>query len=501
MDHIKISSFNCNGFKGSSDYVKQLIGSHDILFICEHWLQEYEISGIRDLFNDSGSWCYLKSSMDPLAEHRGRPYGGVGFLGNNRNGLIYDKIECDSDRICGIKVFRENKLVLTVFGLYLPYNDNSVNSMDIYLESLDKVQCLIDDCDSEAPVILIGDMNTSLPRTQFLTNNWFKKRPFCKRSAIFYNFVSSNVMCVANFLSEQSANYTFKKGKSVSYIDHMLVPAHIVPKIKDCKLLHNIPDNVSDHVALSMTLELETEILDGGTVNNSKLQSVPAFPKPQWQNKDYVNRYKFHLNAALVNVKCSPDDLLKINNDSAVLFVNNLHDSLCDAMHEAARQCSTEFPYKRVKVCKTWWTRDCTRARDRNRLFFHIWKSVGRPKQGVTYDCYRESRRAYRRTCKQAVENGYSKKFNLINKLYKENKTARMWNLVRKSKGNRTSENAINMNTLKEHFRVKFDAVPLNKTQCEALDTVNIKYDDMRNACDDLSVFSVYKVRKYIKQL
>ena len=69
------------------------------------------------------------------------------------------------------------------------------------------------------------------------------------------------------------------------------------------------------------------------------------------------------------------------------------------------------------------------------------------------------------------------KKFNLINKLYKENKTARMWNLACKSKGNKTSENAINMNTLKEHFRVKFDAVSLNKTQSEALDTVNIKYD------------------------
>ena len=76
-----------------------------------------------------------------------------------------------------------------------------------------------------------------------------------------------------------------------------------------------------------------------------------------------------------------------------------------------------------------------------------------------------------------------------------------MWNLVRKSKGNKTNENAININTLKEHFRVKFDAVPLNKTQSEALDTVNIKYDHIRNTCDDLSVFSVYKVRKYIKQL
>ena len=151
-----------------------------------------------------------------------------------------------------------------------------------------------------------------------------------------------------------------------------------------------------------------------------------------------MNRYKFHLNAALVNVpQCSPDDILKINNNPAVLFVNNLHDSLCDAMHEATRQCSTKFSCKRMTVCKTWWTRDCTRARDRNRLFFHIWKSVGRPKQGVTYDCYRESRRAYRRSCKQAVENGYSKKINLINKLYKENKTARMWNLVRKSKGNK----------------------------------------------------------------
>ena len=73
-------------------------------------------------------------------------------------------------------MFRENKLVLTVLGLYLPYNDNSVNSMDIYLESLDKVQCLIDDCDSEAPVILIGDMNTSLPRTQFLTREGFLRK-------------------------------------------------------------------------------------------------------------------------------------------------------------------------------------------------------------------------------------------------------------------------------------------------------------------------------------
>ena len=74
----------------------------------------------------------------------------------------------------------------------------------------------------------------------------------------------------------------------------------------------------------------------------------------------------------------------------------------------------------------------------------------------------------------------------MINKLYKENKTTHMWNLVRKSKGNKTKENGFNMNTLKEHFRVKFDAVPLNKTQ---------------NTCDDLSVFSVYKLRKCIKQL
>ena len=63
------------------------------------------------------------------------------------------------------------------------------------------------------------------------------------------------------------------------------------------------------------------------------------------------------------------------------------------------------------------------------------------------------------------------------------------------------NENAIYINTLKEHSRVKFDAVPLNKTQSEALDTVNIKYDHMRNTCDGLSVFSVYKSRKYIKQL
>ena len=105
-------------------------------------------------------------------------------------------------------------------------------------------------------------------------------------------------------------------------------------------------------------------------------------------------------------------NLDNINIDNARFYVNDLHDSIKNAIHEATSNCSEEFSKKKLKHGKQWWIGDCTNAHERNRLFFLIWKSVGRPKDGVTYDCYQASRKAYRTVCKQAVKQGHGKKFN-----------------------------------------------------------------------------------------
>ena len=73
------------------------------------------------------------------------------------------------------------------------------------------------------PVIILGDLNTSLPQMGFLTQRWFTKRPFNRNSVLLYNFIEENNFCVANFICEQNTNYTFSKGSLTSYIDHILI--------------------------------------------------------------------------------------------------------------------------------------------------------------------------------------------------------------------------------------------------------------------------------------
>ena len=154
---FKLSTWNCNGFKSCADYATQLSASHHVTFICEHWLLPHELPTIRKTFSDQGKAAFLRSRVDPLMENRGRPHGGIGFICDNSVGLAYKYEECDSDRICSLKVYKNQNIILTIYGVYLPYNDHSSGSMESYLECLDKLKCLVNDSDPNAPAVVVGD--------------------------------------------------------------------------------------------------------------------------------------------------------------------------------------------------------------------------------------------------------------------------------------------------------------------------------------------------------
>ena len=411
----------------------------------------------------------MKSSMDPLSEQKGRPYGGVGFLHNSKNEFVHNHIECKSDRICGINVYKDNGVILHIVGLYLPCYDGTKSSLDSYIETLDQVQCIIHNCSDDVPIILVGDMNTSLPREKKLPYKWFCQKPYSKRSAVLYDFLQDNNMCVANFMDKQVVHYTYQKRNTRSYIDHIQVPAHIAPLIKHCRILHRDADNVSDHLALSCNIGLETLIPQKeDDTNDNILKSVPKFPKPQWSVSGYIQRYEHHLRSSLESMDSLPYDSVPIDKADALNYVNKLYETLNNAIHKATTNCNEEFIKTKRSSGKAWWTKDCSRARDTNRLFFHIWKSVCCPKEGATYECYRDSKRSYRKVCRQAVQNGYRQKFNLIDKLHKEKRPSSMWNIIRQSKGNQMNQNSIDMNDLVSYYKTKFEAAPPNDFQNEA---------------------------------
>ena len=150
----------------------------------------------------------------------------------------------------------KEKIVLTIFGVYLPHNDYTSVSVECYLETLDQLQSLIDSSGNSAPSNIVGDMNTCLPKGASLRHEWYRQRPFSKRSALLYNFLVDNELCVGNYAFKQNVNYTFKRNNVCSYIDYMFLPHYLLNKLVKCSVLHDCEDNVSDHLAISAQLQI-----------------------------------------------------------------------------------------------------------------------------------------------------------------------------------------------------------------------------------------------------
>ena len=49
--NLKVTTWNCNGLKSYISYADQLVSSHHVTFICEHWLRPDELSSVKDHFS------------------------------------------------------------------------------------------------------------------------------------------------------------------------------------------------------------------------------------------------------------------------------------------------------------------------------------------------------------------------------------------------------------------------------------------------------------------
>ena len=81
------------------------------MFLSEHWLTSHEVS-VFSKDKDNYMWKNMKSSIDPESVIIGRPHGGIGCIGNRVNGIVYKSVWVDIDRICGVQVISNGKLIL-----------------------------------------------------------------------------------------------------------------------------------------------------------------------------------------------------------------------------------------------------------------------------------------------------------------------------------------------------------------------------------------------------
>ena len=334
-DALNCVTFNCNGYKGSSLYVKKLVQANDIVFLCEHWLQPKDIVTLEGSLDSELYWTHMKSSINPEENLKGRPFGGIGYICKKNVCYHYKSVKCENDHICVLQIAEGDSVKMTIIGVYMPYWNSSDEQLELYTETLDNLQSLVDQHGDTAPVLLMGDFNTVLPQCNTLTSQWFKKREFNRYSVLLYDFICLNDLYVANFISHQTVNHTYFKAGQRSYLDHILVPKSMHDDILSCNILSKEPDNVSDHYALSIRLKLSLKNIEKRL--SEGMDNMISFPKTRWNDKESVACYQESLKDILVEYMRTETAINTVlNEDDAQEYVDSLCDKLAHYVYNAS---------------------------------------------------------------------------------------------------------------------------------------------------------------------
>ena len=168
----KIVSLNIENFHTNRLYLKELMNSADIICVQEHWLYNFK-QQTHDKFCEGNNFeVYMKSVDDsdpisPLQRPRGK--GGVATMWRSSISRNVTKLPDGSERVCVLRCDTEEGPV-SIVNVYMPCRGYS-SSEQMFNEILDEVREIVIKYSIDSRVILLGDMNASLHRSQSLSRN------------------------------------------------------------------------------------------------------------------------------------------------------------------------------------------------------------------------------------------------------------------------------------------------------------------------------------------
>jgi len=246
----------------------------------------------------------------------------------------------------------------------------------------------------------------------------------------------------------------------------MLISDFLVEKVKTCCIL-NHPINCSDHFALSMSVDLPLPQI---TETGGKFEMPRYDYKVKWSDPKYVDYYVENLRQELQNITLIDPD--SVPGALASETANMLNTKLCQAMHNAAKACSSRNRHLRAKY---WWTAECTQSRNRLKFWYHIWMECGKLSTGAVKDCYTLAKKSFRKLCRTLMTNKISQDYRIISDLYQHRDMNKLWNAI-KRKSNKQEPINVSTEELMDYYKSKFSYTePNNAEYNHACSAVNNK--------------------------
>ena len=153
---VKVSAWNCRGLATATPYLHRLLeGGSDIVILSEHWLWPFDLYKLDELHPSFSGFGRADSRLSETAHDKSRGCGGVGILWK-KSLDVFPISAVDSDRICGIRLKKDDETWLSIIGAYLPCADLGG---DYYRDTLVELESVISGSANLGPVVIAGDFN------------------------------------------------------------------------------------------------------------------------------------------------------------------------------------------------------------------------------------------------------------------------------------------------------------------------------------------------------
>ena len=209
ISRLRIISYNCRGWHGSSPNVSDLLSSCDIVLIQEHWLfrENFNVLNISDQFI-----CTAVSGVDSSNLLVGRPFGGCAIMYRKSLLACVKSIPTDSKRFCAVRLIDSNNSTILLINVYMPTDYGTSVSNVEFISCLSETEAFIDSMSFDS-LIIGGDFNVDFSRA---SNNSLSLSDFMSSLNL------SAVDCL--FPSIPSIPFTYMRddGSATSWVDHFL---------------------------------------------------------------------------------------------------------------------------------------------------------------------------------------------------------------------------------------------------------------------------------------
>jgi exonuclease III len=258
LNNLSIVTYNMHGYNQGCELINTWCNQpkpllFDCIFLQEHWLNTESLYKLNTLsteytsFGVSGMASELNSNI-----LKGRPYGGVAILVNNRLIRMCEVLTV-SERLVGIKI---GELVLV--NVYFPTTSKK-DYKDIALELLSQLELLLDQYDLDTcKVIIGGDFNCNLG-----VASW--------SSDTINGLMSKFNLLLSNDIVPTDMDYTYEHESlgQFAYLDYFILSRSISNDVVDLCIRLDEP-NLSDHLPVSMCLNF------GGSAKIDSTDSAPT---------------------------------------------------------------------------------------------------------------------------------------------------------------------------------------------------------------------------------